>query len=204
MPTAHAAQLTVLARAQRDAVRTQHRCAARLRSQLVEYFPAALEAWAGMPNTLLRAEARAILALAPTPGRAARLTRRQITDTLADAGRRRQLDDHADRLHALFRQRQLRHPDAVEEAMGIAMLATVRLLEPGMSGHRRAHRTAHRRVRRASTRLDLLQLPGVGALTGARLLAEIGDDLHRFASARGLRAYAGAAPLTGRAGRADR
>jgi hypothetical protein len=29
--------------------------------------------------------------------------------------------------------------------------------------------------------------------TGARLLAELGDDPHRFATARGLRAYAGIA-----------
>jgi transposase len=38
--------------------------------------------------------------------------------------------------------------------------------------------------------------PGVGALTGARLLGEIGDDLTRFPHARGLLAYAGAAPIT--------
>ncbi|MFB7270706.1 transposase [Streptomyces sp. NPDC056244] len=37
--------------------------------------------------------------------------------------------------------------------------------------------------------------PGCGPLIGARLLAEIGDDLGRF-TVRGLRAYAGAAPLT--------
>jgi transposase len=42
----------------------------------------------------------------------------------------------------------------------------------------------------------LVSFPGVGALTGARLLAEIGDDEHRFAASRALKAYAGAAPIT--------
>ncbi|MDG4834116.1 transposase [Solwaraspora sp. WMMD1047] len=45
-----------------------------------------------------------------------------------------------------------------------------------------------------------LSFPGCGALTGARLLAEIGDDPNRFATARGLRAYAGLAPLTWQSG----
>ena len=35
--------------------------------------------------------------------------------------------------------------------------------------------------------------PGLGELPAARLLAEIGDDFTRFADARGLKAYAGAA-----------
>jgi transposase len=43
---------------------------------------------------------------------------------------------------------------------------------------------------------DLSQLPRGRAADGARLLAELGDDPSRFGSARGLRAYAGCAPLT--------
>jgi transposase len=41
----------------------------------------------------------------------------------------------------------------------------------------------------------------LGDLTGARLLAEIGDDPTRFADARGLKAYAGAAPVTRASGK---
>jgi transposase len=37
---------------------------------------------------------------------------------------------------------------------------------------------------------------GLGSLTGARVLAEIGDDLAPFADGRALKAYAGAAPIT--------
>ena len=44
-------------------------------------------------------------------------------------------------------------------------------------------------------------MPGLGALTGARVLAEIGDDRTRFADARGLKAYAGSAPVTRASGK---
>jgi transposase len=43
--------------------------------------------------------------------------------------------------------------------------------------------------------------PGLGELPSARLLAEIGDDRTRFADARGLKAYAGAAPVTRASGK---
>jgi transposase len=38
--------------------------------------------------------------------------------------------------------------------------------------------------------------PGLRDITGARLLAEIGDDPQRFRDPRGLKAFAGAAPIT--------
>ncbi|WP_435878072.1 transposase [Streptosporangium canum] len=43
--------------------------------------------------------------------------------------------------------------------------------------------------------------PGSADLTGARLLGEMGDDRTRFADARALKAYAGAAPITRAGGR---
>jgi len=47
-------------------------------------------------------------------------------------------------------------------------------------------------------------MPGAGPLTGARLLAEIGDDAKRFSDARALKAYAGAAPITRASGKTHR
>jgi transposase len=44
-------------------------------------------------------------------------------------------------------------------------------------------------------------VPGVGTQLGARLLAEIGDDRHRFSDARALKAYAGSAPITRSSGK---
>ncbi len=45
--------------------------------------------------------------------------------------------------------------------------------------------------------------PGLGALTGARVLAEIGDDPTRLRTASGLRAFAGTAPVTRASGRSS-
>ncbi len=42
---------------------------------------------------------------------------------------------------------------------------------------------------------------GLGQLTGARVLAELGDDRSRFAAAKAVKAYAGAAPVTRASGK---
>lgn len=47
----------------------------------------------------------------------------------------------------------------------------------------------------------ITSLPGLGSLTGARVLAEIGDDRSRFAAAKSLKAYAGSAPVTRASGK---
>ncbi|WP_406344546.1 transposase [Streptomyces sp. NBC_01578] len=47
----------------------------------------------------------------------------------------------------------------------------------------------------------MLSFPGIGPGVGARLLAEMGDDRTRFATASGLKAYAGAAPITRASGK---
>ena len=50
----------------------------------------------------------------------------------------------------------------------------------------------------ASIRITAIitSFPGLADSTGARVLAEIGDDRARFADARALKAYAGSAPIT--------
>lgn len=49
----------------------------------------------------------------------------------------------------------------------------------------------------------ITSVPGLGVQLGARLLAEIGDDRNRFADARALRAFAGAAPVTRASGKSS-
>ncbi|MFF5265542.1 transposase [Actinomadura viridis] len=193
-PTAEALKVLVLAhwRTRRD----MRLCDNRLRSALREYYPAAIHAWAKLPGQTLRAEARALLQVAPTPGAAARLRRPRISRTLTDAGRTRQVDQHTDRLHALFRAPALRQPPEVEQAMGERMLAILAQLneicriENNLTARLAEMFAAHPHAEIYAS------MPGAGPVIGARLLAEIGDDPDRFATARGLRAYAGAAPLT--------
>ncbi|MEU1180853.1 transposase [Streptomyces sp. NPDC005820] len=47
----------------------------------------------------------------------------------------------------------------------------------------------------------ITSFPGLSVLSGACVLAEIGDDRDRFADARAMKAYAGAAPVTRASGR---
>jgi len=47
----------------------------------------------------------------------------------------------------------------------------------------------------------ITSFPGLGPLTGARVLAETGDDRSRFTDAKGLKACAGAAPITRASGK---
>ncbi len=54
---------------------------------------------------------------------------------------------------------------------------------------------------RSPTRLNpdsrvISSFPGLGTVLGARILGEIGDDHTRFGTARGLKAFAGTAPIT--------
>jgi transposase len=195
-PTQQAAAITVLARGQRRASHTVQYHRNQVRTHLRAYFPAALEAWAHLPDRYMRAEARAVLALAPTPAQAAALTKRKLADTLAAAGRFRLVDDHAIRLHTLFQEPRLRQPPQIEEAMGQQLSAMLALLDQACrTRDSLAELTVQAFTEHPQSKI-YLSFPGCGAITGARLLAEIGDDPQRFASARGLRAYAGAAPLT--------
>jgi transposase len=47
----------------------------------------------------------------------------------------------------------------------------------------------------------ITSFPGLADSTGARVLAEIGNDRARFTDARALKAYAGSAPVTRASGR---
>lgn len=188
--------LSVLSIAQWRGVYQRQTYVNALRSQLRLYFPAALQAWSQMPGGLQRPEARAVLTLAPTPVLAARLTLRQLRETLAAAGRRRLLDDQAARLHTLFRAKALRQARIMEDAMGTQAMATLSVLNQICATVDDLTETLHTAFTMHEHAPLYLSFPGVGPLVGARLLADIGDDPNRFDSARSLRAYAGAAPLT--------
>ena len=91
-----AQSITVLARAHQDATWRRTRASNELRSLLREYFPGFLHIFADRPGTISSPEARAVLAIAPTPAKAARLTKPQIVAALRRAGRHRGLTSLAD------------------------------------------------------------------------------------------------------------
>jgi transposase len=193
--------IAVLARAQQDAVWDRTTAHNRLRSHLREYFPAFLAAFADARGGITRPEARAVLAAAPTPADAAKLTVTQLRGILKKAGRSRGLDTEAARLHEAFRAGQMRQLPLVEQAMGRQALALPGQLDAACAA---ADDLEHAVTQSFNLHPDagiITSFPGLGALTGARVLAEIGDDRSRFQDAKGLKAYAGAAPITRASGK---
>lgn len=194
--------IAVLARAQQDAVWRRTKASNELRSLLREYYPAFLSTFAGRSATnLARPAARAVLALAPTPTHAARLTKTRVAAALRRAGRQRGIDALAvEILHGL-REPQLHQPAPVGQAMGHQALALLATLEAARTGaHDLEHATAEE-FRKHPDYAVVTSFPGLADLTGARVLAEIGDDRTRFTNDRALKAYAGSAPATRASGR---
>ncbi len=121
--------ITVLARAQQDAVWNRQQIGNQVRSLLREFYPAALLAFQGRPGGLARPDARAVLALAPTPHKAAHLSLAQLRSTLKRAGRKRGIDAEAERLRDIFRAEYAHQPPAVEDAFGQQLLALLKQLD---------------------------------------------------------------------------
>jgi len=193
--------IAVLARGGQDATWQRQQIANQLRSLLRQYFPAAIEAFHTAKSGLGGAEARVILAVAPTPALAAKLTKPRLRQLLTKAGRQRNIDAWTDRLHTIFAGEQLRQPLRVEAAFGEQARALVMQLDAACRAvDHLAEETAQAFAEHPDAAI-LTSFPGVGALTGARILAEIGDDRSRFAEARNLRAYAGSAPVTRASGK---
>lgn len=193
--------ITVLARAQQDAVWSRTQAHNKLRSHLREYFPAFLAAFAGKRDGIARPDARTILAAAPTPATAARLTVAGLAALLRRAGRRRGVEAEAQRLHQAFTAEQMRQLPLVETAMGCQTTALLRQLNAACLS---AEDLAVATIEAFRTHPDaevITSFPGLSDLTGARIFAEIGDDRSRFTDARAVKAFAGAAPVTRASGK---
>ncbi|MFC8450239.1 IS110 family transposase [Kitasatospora sp. NPDC057223] len=193
--------VTVLARAQQDAVWNRQQLGNQIRSLLREYYPAALEAFQSKAGGLARPDTRAVLTAAPTPARAAKLSLTQLRAALKRAGRTRGIDAEAERLREVFRAEHTRHPDAVEAAFGHQLAALLKQFDAACQAGDDLAEAVEAAFREHPDAEVYLSFPGLGVQLGARLLAEIGDDRTRFADARGLKAYAGSAPITRASGK---
>lgn len=194
--------IRVLARAQQDAVWARQQISNQIRDLLKDFYPAAIAAFAGLADGgLARPDARTILAAAPTPPQAAKLTPARLRRLLVKAGRRRYLDRDIKRLRDVFTDTYLHQPPVIENAMGIQLVALLRQLDATcaavdeLTGAAIAHFEQHPDAK------IITSFPGLGNLAGARVLGEIGDDRARFADARGLKAFAGSAPITRASGK---
>lgn len=188
-PNAEAVKL--LARTHQSMIWDRTRQVLRLRSALREFFPAALAAF----DDLTAADALELLARAPDPDRAAQLSRSQLAAALRRANRRN-IDVRAEQLQAVLRAPALRQPAAVQKAYAAIVTGQIRLitalnteidaLGEVVAEHFGRHRDAE----------IYLSQPGLGMVLGARVLAEFGDDRHRFTDAKSRKNYAGTSPIT--------
>ena len=192
--------IAVLARAQQDAVWDRTQAGNKLRAHLREYYPSFLVAF-GDSEKFTSTIARTILAAAPTHAIAAKLTPGKLRTLLKRAGRIRGIDAETDRIHTVLHSPQMRQPPLVEDAMGRKTLALLRQLDAACASADELETDATASFNQHPDSEIYLSFPGLGSLLAARVLAEIGDDRTRFADARGLKAYAGTAPITRASGK---
>ena len=194
--SAAAEGLKVLARTHKTLIWERTRAVQRLRHQLREYYPAALEAYDDLdaPDTL------ELLGKAPDPARAAKLTRAQVSAALKRA-RRRNITDKATAILAALRSPQLGQPAAVTAAYA----ATVRSLIAVITVLNEQVKILQRQVEENFGRHPDAEIyqsqPGMGAVLGARVLAEFGDAPHRYADGKARRNYAATSPITRASGK---
>ena len=188
--------IKVVARTHKTLIWQRAATVQRLRAQLLEYFPAAVTAFEDLdaPDTL------ELLGKAPDPARAAKLTRAQVSAVLKRAGRYK-IADRTDAILAALRSPQLGQPPALTAAYAatvrslIAVIATLNEQVRALQGEVEAHFGQHPDA-------DIyLSQPGLGAITGARVLGEFGDDPHRYACAKARRNYAATSPITRASGK---
>lgn len=199
--TEAAQAIRVLARAQQDAVWARQQVGNQVRDLLKEFYPAAIVAFCDLEGGLTRPDARAILAAAPTPAQATKLTPARLRRLLTKAGRKRYLDRDVARLREVFSDAYLHQPPAVENAMGIHLSALLGQFDAACIAADALAEAAIAHFEQHPDAEIITSFPGLGLLTGARVLAEIGDDRSRFADARGLKAFAGSAPITRASGK---
>jgi hypothetical protein len=188
--------IKVVARAHKTMIWERTRQVQRLRNQLREYFPAALEAFADLDAP----DALELLGKAPDPARAARLTRAQVTAALRRA-RRRDIAGKTDAILAALRSPQLGQPAALTAAYAataralIAVITTLNEQVKALHGQVEAHFGQHPDAEIYQSQ------PGLAAILGARVLGEFGDDPRRYASAKARKNYGSTSPITRASGK---
>ena len=184
----------IAARAHQKLIWERTRHMLRMRSALREYFPAALEAYSGL--TLAGTDTLELVGKAPDPASAARLTVTQITTALRRAGRRGDLTGRAREIQAALRTPHLPQPEAIAEACAATVRASAAVIGVLNQQAKAMEAKVSEIFRRHPDAGIYLSQPGIGDITGARILGEFGDAPGRYATAKARKNYAGTSPLT--------
>jgi transposase len=188
--------IKVVTRAHKTLIWERTRHTLRLRRALLDFFPAALDAF----DDLDAPDALELLGAAPDPVTAAGLDDEQITAALHRA-RRRGIPDKVAKIQEALRAPQLGQPPVIAGAYAVTVRAQVAILTTFniqikvMQEQVQAHFGRHPDVE------VYLSQPGLGTVLGARVLAEFGDDKARYADARARKNYASTSPITRQSGK---
>jgi transposase len=193
-----AEHIKVAARAHQNLIWMRQRSTNTLRSLLREFYPAALAAFG---DDLAGRDALAVLAVAANPAQGAKLTAARVESVLRRAGRQRYLSSRAaDIVSALHSEQLPARPGVVE-----AYVASVSALVAVVTEMVRQTAVLEEQVRQGFGQHPdaeiYLSQPGLGPILAARVLAEFGDDPHRYPDARARKNYAGTSPITRASGK---
>jgi len=182
----------ILARSHQNLIWTRQRQTNALRSTLREFYPAALEAF----DDLAGRDALAVLAKAPTPTLGRKLRTTQVAAALRAAGRRRNLTGRAEEITVALGSEQLAAPPLVADAFGHSVRALVAVISELVHQIDRLEAELTSSFEQHPDGEILRSLPGLGLVLAARVLAEFGDDPHRYTDPKARKNYAGTAPIT--------
>ncbi len=180
-----------------------------LRARLREYYPGFLSAFAagsgsgrGLSTTQLAgSDARAVLALAPGPAEGLRLSKARVETALRRGGRQRRVGSLAGTIVTALRLPQLRQDPAVEQAMALEAVTLLGVLNAVCDSVEQLAQSMGEAFAQHPDYQIITSFPGLADISGAIVLAEIGDDRARFADDRALKAFAGSAPVTRSSGK---
>jgi transposase len=194
--SADAEAVKVVTRMHKTLIWERTRAGQRLRHALREYFPAALVAF----TDLDAGDTLELLAKAPDPGAAARLSISQISAALKRA-RRRDVAAKATAIQAALRAEHLGQPAVVAAAYAVSVRALVAVLGTLNEQVKALQGQVEASFGRHPDAELILSQPGLGVILGARVLAEFGDDHHRYVSAKARKNYAATSPITRASGK---
>jgi transposase len=173
--TPRAEAIKVVARAHKTLIWERTRHTQRLRQALREYFPAALVAF----EDLAASDTLELLSKAPDPAAAARLSISQIRAALRRA-RRRKIEEKATMIQTALRTQHLGQPEIVVAAYAATVKATAAVLRTLDEQLNTLHGQVENHFGRHPAAKIILSQPGLGAILGARVLAEFGDAQDRL------------------------
>jgi transposase len=189
----HAEVVKTLARTHQTMIWTRQRQTNQLRSMLREFYPAALAAFG---EDLAGRDAMAVLAIAPTPALGRSLTTSRVVAVLRRAGRQRNLERRAEQILTALRAEQLGLSETLTAAYGLSVRSLIAVITTMTDQVHGLEAEVERCFGRHPDAEIITSQPGLGAVLGARVLAEFGDDTTRFSNAKARRNYAGTSPIT--------